>query len=59
MAWLAIDKDGIEVIHAQKPVRREKYWDNLVYSFVIVPKGFSKKLLGKQLTWEDEPVELK
>lgn len=42
MAWLAIDKDGTEVIHAQKPVRREEYWDNLVYSFVIVPKGFSK-----------------
>ena len=25
----------------------------------FLPKGSIKKLIGKDLTWEDEPVELK
>ena len=26
---------------------------------VILPKGSIKKLIGKELSWDDEPVELK
>ena len=26
---------------------------------ISIPKGSIKKLIGKELTWEDEPVELK
>lgn len=26
---------------------------------VILPKGSIKKLIGRDLTWQDEPVELK
>ena len=27
--------------------------------WLALPKGSIKKLIGKELTWEDEPVELK
>ena len=29
------------------------------YSDIELPKGTIKKLIGHELTWEDEPVELK
>ncbi len=33
--------------------------DALPYDGVILPKGSIEKLIGKKLTWDDEPVELK
>ena len=64
MAWLAVNKDGTEWIMAVKPVRgRCGLWEYLeeVYNVPIeieLPKGTVYKLLGKELTWDDEPVEL-
>lgn len=61
MAWVAVDKDGNEIIWDSEPVRKENYWD-IVDSFdnaVELPKGSIKKLIGRDLTWEDDPVELK
>lgn len=60
MAWLAVDMDGSEFIYNKYPERGEyvfdpEYWCNCVE----LPKGTIKKLLGYELTWEDEPVELK
>lgn len=36
-------------------------FDDKVFSFdgIILPKGSIQKLIGRSLTWEDEPVELK
>ena len=33
----------------------ESWYDSAIF----LPKGSIKKLIGKDLTWEDEPVELK
>lgn len=33
--------------------------DALPYGGAILPKGSIKKLIGRKLTWSDEPVELK
>lgn len=58
MAWLV--KDGIdnsEWIFDYKPDRASDFW----YSpgdCVELPKGSIKKLIGKELNWNDEPVEL-
>lgn len=64
MAWLAVNKDGTEWIMPEKPFRGwGGYWEYLeeVYNVPIeieLPKGTVYKLLGKELTWDDEPVEL-
>lgn len=62
--YLAVEENGQEVIFSSEPER-----DNIdgiwVESGVIknggsfeLLKGSIKKLIGKELTWEDEPVEL-
>lgn len=76
MAWLAVEKNGLEVIFEEKPERncQDMYWYRLVempvydesgpgedyFDYgIALPKGSIKKLIDKDLTWEDEPVELK
>lgn len=72
MAWLAVDKDGTEIICPIEPTRgssRDRSlgsWiakenvggENVHYQFQV-PSGTIFKLIGKTLTWEDKPVELK
>lgn len=68
-AWLAVDKDGAEYIYADKePLRGNDVWrpdtsddcpDDAFCDFVRMPKGSIKKLIGRELSWNDEPVELK
>lgn len=61
MAWVAVGIKGNEWIFSDKPMRAEPYiwrtdiWDNVVR----IPEGSVKKLIGRELTWNDEPVELK
>lgn len=71
MAWLAISKSGQEGIYPKKPTRiSDCFWEctSVAYSSlwyhwnqldleVKLPKGSIEKLIGKTLTWEDEPVE--
>lgn len=64
MAWLAVDDDNKEYVYDKKPVRAKDskgcYWDVLNDCWYIeLPKGSIKKLIGRDLTWEDEAVELK
>lgn len=61
MAWVAVDKDGREYIYKFRPKRSIDMFTSLyTYSTCLyLPKGSIKKLIGKDLTWEDEPVELK
>lgn len=33
--------------------------EDLYDDWVVLPKGSIKKLIGRELSWEDEPVELK
>jgi len=60
MAWLAVDKDGDEYIYESEP---ERYDDMFVCSgyddkLFELPNGSIEKLIGKKLTWDDEPVEI-
>lgn len=57
MAWLAVNKNETEVIFHSKPIRFEKYWESND-DYVDLPSGSIEKLTGKQLTWEDEPIEI-
>ena len=67
MAWVAVNKDGSERIFMQKPKRfvhciwvsTHNDYANRFYDFVELPKGSIKKLIGKELSWEDDCVELK
>ena len=65
MGWLAVDKNGGEGIYIAEPYRdwRDFVW-RIRYTFnttcaIELPKGSIKKLIGRELTWDDEPVELK
>lgn len=58
MAWVATDKDGAEWIYRAQPFRSEiRFRTNS--GCVELPKGSIKKLIGRELSWNDEPVELK
>ncbi len=62
MAWVAVDYAG-EYISTKKPFR--DLFNTGYYGFhsnserIKLPKGSIEKLIGKKLTWEDNPVELK
>lgn len=57
MAWVAVDKIGEELISRTEPFRVGDYW--IGYSIVHLPKGSIKKLIERDLSYDDEPVELK
>lgn len=57
MAWVVVDKIGEELISRSEPFRVRDYW--IGYSIFHLPKGSIKKLIGKDLSYDDEPVELK
>ena len=62
MAWVAVDASGIESIYPSKPIRDEiaNWWFDFDDKFFVVqiPSGSIEKLIGRKLTWADEPVEL-
>lgn len=57
MLWLVVDKIGEELISRTEPFRVGDYW--IGDSIFHLPKGSIKKLIGKDLSLKDEPVELK
>lgn len=74
MAWVATDTYGDEYIFQNKPKRDGNWWADPIYesfdgqggtlthhhnSDILLPKGVIKKLIDRDLSWEDEPVELK
>lgn len=61
MAFVAADMDGSEWIFKDKPYKSFIMWKggNGKGMHIELPKGTIEKLIGKKLTWEDEPVELK
>lgn len=59
MAYLACDKDGTEIIFAERPRRFRSVWierEKTKNKYVELPKGLIAKLIGRELTWSDEPV---
>ena len=69
MAWVAVDSLNRELIFRNAPFRDidtdymvtyHGWLDRSMNSWgVELPKGSIKKLIGRDLTWIDEPVELK
>lgn len=58
MSWLAVDKNGTEYIYELCPIRCASAFIPLKSSlWISLPKGSIKKLIGKDLTWKDDPVE--
>ena len=72
MAYIAVDKSGREAIFSRKP-KRVFFWGSTTSgrwtdeqrtsvfrdeTKIFLPKGSVEKLLGRKLTWEDEPVKL-
>lgn len=64
MSWLAVDESGAEVIYNRKPARRHHSpgaWggDGMrQITWVLLPQGSIERLIGRRLTWKDEPVNL-
>lgn len=64
--WVVVDKNDDEYIFEEKPLRSAMgYWkavyldyEDRVSDYIELPKGSIKKLIGRGLTWDDEPVEL-
>lgn len=60
MAWLAVDKNGNELIFQFRPRKTDSQYLPL-YSYsmwLLLPKGSIKKLINKDLTWEDGPIKI-
>lgn len=63
MAWLAVDGDDTEIIFEVKPKRSKqgKIWQlpskYSNYSVIYLRKGTIEKIIGRKLTWEDDPVK--
>lgn len=61
MAWVVVSKSSDEYIFEVKPCRMfGDYWDVAdPFSGFRIPKGSIKKLIGRDMKWSDEPIELK
>lgn len=66
MAWVAVDQNKREWIYVFNPIRTFRLKGGTVFIWVSkdidpirLPLGSIEKLIGKKLTWDDEPVELK
>lgn len=62
MAWVAVDYSG-EFISDKEPFKdmfNIGYYGRISDSNVIkLPKGSIKKLIGRDLNWSNDPVELR
>lgn len=61
MIWI-VDKKGTEIVFSDKPSKGFMFWYNQESPnnrIVSLPKSYTKRSINRDLTWEDEPVELK
>lgn len=72
IVFLAVNKNGDEVILDNFPVRQGEIWtdersahDDEYFSVedhnsaIVLPKGTIHRLTGSYLTWENDPISLK
>lgn len=57
MAWLSVNKVGVEFISKYQPKRLSTTWVFLEKDAdgLSIRRGSIKKLIGKDLTWDDPP----
>lgn len=69
MAWLAVNNNGQEVITEEKPTYDGFEWEDnkevyieseygQISSAIYLPKGTIFKIIGREMTCKDEPVEI-
>lgn len=61
VAWLAVNKDGRELIFDKKPHRYELLGIWCLYKNTDapeLPKGSIKRLTGHEMKWSDEPLKI-
>lgn len=61
MAWVCVGFSGKEIVCQSKPTRwNDRYWmmNSICSDSVELPNGSIKKLIGRELSWDDDPVEL-
>lgn len=63
MAWLAVDKNHSEWIFQYKPRRNGSCWLPTISRHrnkdcVPLSKGTITKIIGKSMTWKDDPVKI-
>lgn len=63
MAWVAVNKDGSEIIvNDNRYLERDEdleEWTTYGYSDIVqLPYGSIEKLIGREMTWEHEPIQL-
>lgn len=61
MAWLCVNSFGTELIFETEPHKAVYSWrdDYGSCKCIEILQGSIKKLIGRDLSWQDEPVELK
>lgn len=61
MAWVCVNSFGTELIFETEPHKAVYSWrdDNGSCKCIEIPQGSIRKLIGRELSWDDEPVELK
>lgn len=64
--YFAVNLDGTEIASNTKPEREGNSWDCLRKNdagfyddyTTYLPKGTIEKIIGKGLSWNDEPIEM-
>lgn len=59
MTWLAVDKNGDETLFDLKPKRGKDGGWIPKSGYRPLHDGTIEDLIGRKLTWDNEPVELK
>ena len=61
MAWICVNSFGTELIFETEPHKDVYSWrdDYGSCKCIEIPKGSIKKLIGRELSFSDKPVELK
>jgi len=54
--WIAVDRDGREFLYSKKPIRKGNSFEGDYTMHLRI--GAFLSILGRQLTFDDEPVEL-
>jgi hypothetical protein len=59
MAWLSVDRSEYEFINEDRPFRNTN--ESMFVGggpYIKLPSGTIEKIIGRVITWEDEPVEI-
>ena len=69
MAWIARDLSEDLYVYDSKPVGDDEFYEWIIqdafkyeifdFNRVELPSDADEKLIGRHITWNDEPIELK